>query len=53
MHPGPYNRGVELTEDVFAFAGWRYAQQVSHGVFVRMAVLDALVNGFHAAVSSR
>jgi aspartate carbamoyltransferase catalytic subunit len=46
MHPGPYNRGVELTEDVFGFAGWRYAQQVSHGVYVRMAVLDFLVNGF-------
>ena len=45
MHPGPYNRGVELTEDVFGFGGWRYAQQVSHGVFVRMAVLDFLVNG--------
>jgi len=46
MHPGPYNRGVELTEDVFAFAGWRYAQQVASGVYVRMAVLDFLVNGF-------
>jgi aspartate carbamoyltransferase catalytic subunit len=45
MHPGPYNRGVELTEDVFGFPGWRYAQQVSHGVYVRMAVLDFLVNG--------
>ena len=45
MHPGPYNRGVELTEDVLAWPGWRYAQQVSHGVYVRMAVLDFLVNG--------
>ncbi len=45
MHPGPYNRGVELTEDVFAYRGWRYAQQVSYGVYVRMAVLDFLVNG--------
>ncbi|MBC5811565.1 MAG: aspartate carbamoyltransferase catalytic subunit [Candidatus Eremiobacteraeota bacterium] len=45
MHPGPYNRGIELTQDVFAFEGWRYAQQVSHGVPVRMAVLDFLVNG--------
>jgi aspartate carbamoyltransferase catalytic subunit len=45
MHPGPYNRGVELTEDVFAFRGWRYAQQVSHGVYIRMAVLDFLING--------
>jgi aspartate carbamoyltransferase catalytic subunit len=53
MHPGPYNRGVELTEDVFAFAGWRYAQQVSHGVFVRMAVLDFLVNGPPEAAPKR
>ena len=52
MHPGPYNRGVELTEDVFNFPGWRYAQQVSHGVFVRMAVLDFLVNGARSAVGA-
>jgi aspartate carbamoyltransferase catalytic subunit len=45
MHPGPYNRGAELTQDVFAYHGWRYAQQVAHGVSVRMAVLDFLVNG--------
>ena len=52
MHPGPYNRGVELTEDVFTFPGWRYAQQVSHGVFIRMAVLDFLVNGVTAGVAT-
>ncbi|MBV9102376.1 MAG: aspartate carbamoyltransferase, partial [Candidatus Eremiobacteraeota bacterium] len=45
MHPGPYNRGVELTEEVFDFRGWRYAQQVAHGVSARMAVLDYVVNG--------
>ena len=45
MHPGPYNRGAELTEDVLRWPGWRYAQQVAHGVNVRMAVLDFLVNG--------
>lgn len=45
MHPGPYNRGVELDESVLRFAGWRYAQQVMHGISVRMAVLDLLVNG--------
>ncbi|MGH7707125.1 MAG: aspartate carbamoyltransferase catalytic subunit [Vulcanimicrobiaceae bacterium] len=49
MHPGPYNRGVELTDDVLAFEGWRYAQQVAHGVPVRMAVLDFLINGPRAA----
>jgi aspartate carbamoyltransferase catalytic subunit len=45
MHPGPYNRGIELDDSVLAFAGWRYARQVMHGVTVRMAVLDLLVNG--------
>jgi aspartate carbamoyltransferase catalytic subunit len=44
MHPGPYNRGVELDDSVLAFAGWRYARQVHHGVGIRMAVLDLLVN---------
>jgi aspartate carbamoyltransferase catalytic subunit len=53
MHPGPYNRGVELTEDVFSFPGWRYAQQVSHGVYVRMAILDFLVNGAREALGVR
>lgn len=45
MHAGPYNRGVELTDHVLDFAGWRYAKQVMHGVAVRMAVLDLLVHG--------
>ena len=45
MHPGPYNRGVELDDSVLTFAGWRYTKQVHHGVAVRMAVLDFLVNG--------
>ncbi|MBV8155498.1 MAG: aspartate carbamoyltransferase catalytic subunit [Candidatus Eremiobacteraeota bacterium] len=45
MHPGPYNRGMELDDSVLEFAGWRYAKQVRHGVGIRMAVLDFLVNG--------
>jgi aspartate carbamoyltransferase catalytic subunit len=44
MHPGPYNRGMELDDSVLAFAGWRYARQVHHGIAIRMAVLDLLVN---------
>jgi len=51
MHPGPYNRGVELDDSVLEFAGWRYARQVLHGVSVRMAVLDFLVNGARTLVS--
>jgi len=45
LHPGPYNRGMELDDAVLEYAGWRYARQVRHGVGVRMAVLDLLVNG--------
>ena len=44
MHPGPYNRGMELDDSVLEYAGWRYARQVHHGVAIRMAVLDLLVN---------
>lgn len=50
MHPGPYNRGMELDDTVLDFAGWRYARQVHNGVYTRMAVLDLLVNGAHARV---
>ena len=45
MHPGPYNRGIELDDIVLEYAGWRYAKQVMHGVGIRAAVLDFLVNG--------
>jgi len=44
LHPGPYNRGVELDDSVLEYAGWRYARQVHHGIAIRMAVLDLLVN---------
>ena len=50
LHPGPYNRGVELTDDVLDDPRSRYVAQVGNGVFVRMAVLDLLVNGTPAAV---
>jgi len=49
LHPGPYNRGVELTDDVLADRRSRYVAQVGNGVFVRMAVLDFLVNGAKVA----
>lgn len=50
LHPGPYNRGVELTDEVLADPRSRYVAQVGNGVFVRMAVLDFLLNG--AAVAA-
>jgi aspartate carbamoyltransferase catalytic subunit len=45
MHPGPFNRGVELTDEVTHSPRWHYPQQVRNGVFVRMAVLDFLAHG--------
>jgi len=42
MHPGPMNRGVEISSDVADSARSRILDQVEHGVAVRMAVLTAL-----------
>jgi aspartate carbamoyltransferase catalytic subunit len=49
LHPGPYNRGVELTDDVLDDPRSRYVAQVHNGVFVRMSVLDFLVNSVPVA----
>jgi aspartate carbamoyltransferase catalytic subunit len=51
LHPGPYNRGIELTDDVLDDPRSRYVAQVRNGVFVRMAVLDLLVNGAPVAAA--
>jgi aspartate carbamoyltransferase catalytic subunit len=45
MHPGPINRGVEITSDVADSAHSIILQQVENGVAVRMAVLYLLAAG--------
>jgi aspartate carbamoyltransferase catalytic subunit len=46
MHPGPMNRGVEITVDPAELPGAVITQQVTNGVAVRMAVLyDLLGSG--------
>jgi aspartate carbamoyltransferase catalytic subunit len=42
MHPGPMNRGVEISSEVADSAQSLIREQVEMGVAVRMAVLDAL-----------
>ena len=42
MHPGPMNRGVEISAEVADGAQSLIREQVEMGVAVRMAVLDAL-----------
>jgi aspartate carbamoyltransferase catalytic subunit len=45
MHPGPLNRGVEITPDVADGANSVILYQVKYGVAVRMAVLYLLSGG--------
>ena len=42
MHPGPINRGVEITSDVADSDHSIILQQVENGVAIRMAVLYLL-----------
>jgi aspartate carbamoyltransferase catalytic subunit len=45
MHPGPVNRGVELSAEVIDSPQALIVQQVESGVVVRMAVLYELLTG--------
>lgn len=47
MHPGPMNRGVELTADVADAPNALIAQQVANGVAVRMSCLYLMLGGDH------
>jgi aspartate carbamoyltransferase catalytic subunit len=40
MHPGPFNRNVEVSDDVVYSERSKILEQVKNGVFVRMAVLE-------------
>jgi aspartate carbamoyltransferase catalytic subunit len=43
MHPGPVNRGVELSAEVIESPQTLIADQVASGVVVRMAILYELL----------
>jgi aspartate carbamoyltransferase catalytic subunit len=45
MHPGPMNRGMEITPDVADSKRSTIVEQVANGVSVRMAVLYLLLGG--------
>jgi aspartate carbamoyltransferase catalytic subunit len=45
MHPGPMNRGMEITPQVADSARSTIVEQVTNGVSVRMAVLYLLLSG--------
>ena len=43
MHPGPINRGIEIDSEVADGPQSYILKQVQNGVFMRMAILEALV----------
>jgi aspartate carbamoyltransferase catalytic subunit len=45
MHPGPVNRGVELSAEVIDSSQALIADQVASGLVVRMAILYDLLSG--------
>ena len=49
MHPGPMNRGMEITADVADSKRSVIVEQVANGVSVRMAVLYLLLGGYSPA----
>ena len=48
MHPGPMNRGVEITADVADSPRSGIVEQVTNGGSARMAVLYTLLGGTEA-----
>ncbi len=52
MHPGPMNRGMEITADVADSGRSVIVEQVTNGVAVRMAVLYLLLGGAGTSTST-
>jgi aspartate carbamoyltransferase catalytic subunit len=50
MHPGPMNRGLEITAEVADSNRSVIVEQVTNGVSVRMAVLYLLLGGSDSAL---
>jgi aspartate carbamoyltransferase catalytic subunit len=49
MHPGPMNRGMEITAEVADGPRSVIVEQVTNGVSIRMAVLYLLLGGAEIA----
>jgi aspartate carbamoyltransferase catalytic subunit len=44
MHPGPVNRNIDIDDAMLADPRCKVLEQVKNGMFVRMAVLEYLIN---------
>lgn len=47
MHPGPINRDVELSSNLVEAERSRFFRQMQNGVFMRMAMIEAILRGNH------
>lgn len=45
LHPGPFNRGIEIADEVVEHKQSRIFKQMSNGVFARMAILEWALSG--------
>lgn len=45
LHPGPINRDVEMASQLVEAPKSRFVAQMQNGVFMRMAMLEAVING--------
>lgn len=45
LHPGPFNRGVEISDDMVEHSQSRIFKQMNNGVAARMAVLEWALSG--------
>ncbi|MFZ9702420.1 MAG: aspartate carbamoyltransferase, partial [Candidatus Nanopelagicales bacterium] len=52
LHPGPMNRGMEITAEVADSTNSVVIEQVANGVSVRMAVLYLLLGGSQSETES-
>lgn len=43
MHPGPFNRGVEIMDDVVECNKSKIFEQVTNGLYMRMVILDEFI----------
>lgn len=43
MHPAPFNRGVEIADDVVECSKSRIYKQMANGVYIRMAVISMVL----------
>ena len=44
LHPGPVHRNIDIDDAMLSDPRCKVLKQVENGVYVRMAVLDLLIN---------